>query len=160
MPKSKKINILFLLLSTLFIFNGCTSKANFSHTPTKQADFRKPLETLKQEYSDIEEYDRFFVSAEEAPRLEELEQMWGEPKKEVRWIEYGLGLGIMTACTVFLSHVCLISLVLQPMPGKDYIWEKGDYTITAQGGNNIYVKYEDRIYNWEWKVKDLNSGVK
>jgi hypothetical protein len=152
--------ILLLFLTIVLIFSGCASKANFSHTPVKQADFLKPIETLKQEYSDIEEYDRFFASPEEAARLEELEKMWGEPKKEVRWIEYGLGLGLITACTLFLYPICAISLVFQPMPREDYVWEKGDYTITAFSRNGIYVKYEDRIHNWEWKVKDLNSSVK
>ena len=146
---------LFVFISVVsLLFSGCSSKANFAHTPTKQADFTKPMETLKQEYSDIEEYDRIFASPKNAPKLAELEEKWGEPEKTTQWLGFGFSIGVLIACAVVVSPAMLTLYLLNPMPSEQYTWKKGNYTINAQGRKGAFVRYEETIGSWEWESNE------
>ena len=151
MLKLLNIKILLLFLSVSLIFNGCASKVNFAHTPVSQADFTKPMKTLKQEYSDIEEYDRIFASPQNTPELSELKSLWGEPEENTKWTEYILGNTLVVALAVVVNPIMLGVIVLNPLPRKEYVWHKGNYTIEIIERKGLLVGYDDRVNSWNWK---------
>ena len=152
--RKNKINILLLFLISSLIFSGCASKANFTNTPVKQIEFTKNIETLKQDYSDINKYNASFVLPQNTPKVEELEKMWGEPEKTKQWFEFGFFTGVVILMSAFGTPAFLAVYLFQPMPRENYVWKKGDYTISAEGANSIYVGYEKRMFQWEWKNED------
>ena len=150
----------FKLASSFLVFSflltsGCSTTQTFSHTPVNSQDFTKSLSTLKQEYSDIETFDRTFGSPASAPLKQSLEKLWGTPDKtEKDWLNYilGLGLGVGLTYAGFLTFPIVgVVILTAPTPRKNYIWQKGNYEITAKGRSDVFVKYEDRIHSWEWK---------
>lgn len=70
---------------------------------------------------------------------------------------YGLGTSAMVAAVIFINPVFLLVVAMQPIPSEEYIWEKGNYRISAVGRNDALVKYENRIINWEWEDKNISS---
>ena len=152
--------ILLLFLTIVLIFSGCASKANFSHTPVKQSDFLKPMETLKQEYSDISKYDTAFVFPQNTPKIEDLESIWGKSEKTKKWFEFGFFVGVVTITSIFVTPVFLVVYLFQPVPREDYIWKKENYIISVEGNNGLYVGYEKRMIQWEWKANDDNTEHK
>ena len=154
-----KINISILIVASI-IFNGCASKVNFVHTPTKSEDFYKPMSTLKQEYSDIEEYDRIFASPQNTPELSELKSLWGEPEVDTKWTEYFLSKTLVIALAVVVNPIMLGVIVLNPLPRKEYVWHKGNYNIEVVERKGLLVGYEERVEFWEWEINDTNSTKK
>lgn len=144
-------NIVLLLIILTLLLNGCASKVNFAHTPVKEKEFTRDMKSLQEEYSDINEYDRIFAGPQNAPTLKELTKKWGKPEVNTRWVEYGFGTSVLVACAIFINPLCLVGVALQPRPLETYVWEKGHYTINAVGVRGMLVKYEDRIYSWEWE---------
>jgi hypothetical protein len=144
------ILVLFLLLSS-----GCSTTQTFSHTPISNQDFTKSFSTLKQEYSDIEKFDRTFGSPASAPPKQSLEELWGPPNKTKKhWLNYlwGLGLGAgLTYAGLITAPLFGVVVLITPTPYKEYIWQKGNYEITVKGRSDIFVKYEDHIHSWKWK---------
>ena len=151
------LKTLFLVLAVVLTFNGCAPKANFIHTPVKKEDFRKPIDTLKQEYSDIEKFDEGVTFSFDAENLTQLKELWGEPEVEKDWLLFGLHVGVTIGFSVAFGPEYLAIYFLQPIPNETYTWKKGKYIITADGINNISVIYEDRIYHWKWKENDDNT---
>ena len=150
-------NIILLLTILMFFLNGCATKVNFAHTPVKDKDFIMKMESLRENYSDINEYDRIFAFPQNKPTLKELTKKWGEPKVNTKWLEYGFGTSILVACAIFINPICLVGLAIQPRPNKQYVWEKGNYTINAIGRRGMLVKYEDRIHSWEWEDNNTSN---
>ena len=156
----KRINLSLLIVLTSLILSGCATKAHFNNTPTSDSEFTKSLPTLEQEYSDIKEFDRLFASPEEAPKAQELKDLWGEPKTEKRWGLYSLGLAI-GAGIVAMGYwpLAVIAIAFNPTPPEKYAWEKGNYEITATGRNDAWVGYEKRIHSWEWEEAHKDKKI-
>ncbi|MBT5934056.1 hypothetical protein [Sulfurimonas sp.] len=146
--------ILLLVLAIVLTFNGCASKENFMHTPVNKEDFLKDMDTLKQEYSDIEKFDEGVTFSFDAENVDQLKEMWGEPEVKRRWLAFGFGVSVTIGLSFVFGPEYLVTYLLQPIPNETYIWKKGKYTITADGINNITVMYENRIYQWEWKKRE------
>ena len=147
--------ISFFLVFSFLLSSGCSTTQTFSHTPVNNQDFTKSLSTLKQEYSDIEKFDRTFGSPASAPTKQSLEKLWGTPDKTKKdWLSYAFGFGLgagLTYIGFFTVPLFGAITLLAPTPREDYIWQKGNYEITAIGRSDALVKYEDRIHSWEWK---------
>lgn len=142
---------LFLLFTLLFL--GCASKSDFNNTPIKNQEFNKDFKTLKNKYSDIEKYDRFFSSPVHSSPVKELTLIWGESKVEKNWLEYSL-YKLLDITLISIGYpIFAIDFILNPYPQKTYIWEKGKYEIKVEGRNDAFVSYEERIFSWEWEEK-------
>lgn len=138
------------------MLSGCSTTANFSHTPSDSSEFKKDISELKRNYSDIEEYDRMFASPETAPTKDDLEKLWGTPATRKNWgvfaLNFGLCVGLVSAG--YLTYPVMAAVYLMnPIPTEEYVWEKGNYQIVAQGRSDAFVRYEKRIHRWEWKEK-------
>ncbi len=145
---------LAFLVMCVFVMSGCSAKQGFSHTPTEEAEFYKPLGELKQNYSDIEEYDRILARPSSSPKKDDLQKKWGEPEVKKKWIRYLAEVGLCVGLAVggWISYPALGAIyLLAPTPQEEYVWKKGNYEITAQGRSDIFVGYEERIRSWEWK---------
>jgi hypothetical protein len=145
------------LLLPLWLLTGCATKAALDHTPMDEAAFHRDLPTLKQEYSDIERYNRWLSTPYDRPTTESLMTLWGEPTNtSSRWGLYSLNLlfGVGLVATGYLSlPVAGVVVLLAPYPIEEYRWEKGDYEITAEERDNLLTGYESRIHRWEWKQR-------
>jgi len=144
------------------ILTGCATRANFDHTPTDEKEFVKSISELKHSYSDIEKYDRFFSSTSDSPPLDELEKQWGKPLIQIKWWKYAFFLSAEIGLTVvglFSYPLLPVLFLFEPLPQEEYIWQKGNYEITAQSRKDIFVGYEKRIHNWDWMEKPNSERV-
>lgn len=145
-----------VLICSSLILNGCASTAHFNNTPVEESEFYKDLDYLRAKYSDIDEYDRTIASPKSAPTKNELDEMWGEPKTEKYWGAH-LFFSALAAWNVAMGYpLFLLVFVGTPTPSENYVWEKGDYSISATGRNDLMVGYEKRIHSWEWKKNDAS----
>ncbi|MFZ5522828.1 MAG: hypothetical protein ACOY9D_01925 [Pseudomonadota bacterium] len=139
----------------LLSIGGCATTAEFNSTPKNASEFTKEKSYLVSNYSDIVKYDRTFASPEDAPPVQKLEKIWGEPNKiEKRWGDFvlGFGLGVGLVSTGYLSYPLLaVVYIMNPYPQEKYVWNKGDYEVTAFGRSEVLTRYEKRIHSWKWK---------
>ena len=134
----------------------------FGHTPTDPAEFYKPLDELKRNYSDIGEYYRTVSWPTDAPQKDDLQALWGEPEVKKKWGSFlgTIGLCIGLTAVGWLSYPVLGAVVLlSPVPNEEYVWKKGNYEITANGRADVFVDYEKRIHNWKWKEVNKEEKV-
>lgn len=141
---------------------GCSTTANFSHTPTAPSEFTKNISELKQNYSDIAEYERRFAFPQPSAKEEELENLWGKPAVKKYWGSYALNAGALIAMVPlgYATYPIIgIFYFLQPMPREEYVWEKGNYRVVAYGNRNAFNGYEKRIHHWEWQERTSNEDI-
>ena len=143
------------ILISLLAMGGCATTAEFNNTPKEASEFSKEKSYLESHYSDIDKYDRTFAPPTDAPPIHKLEEMWGEPnKKEKRWGEFifSIGVGIGMVAAGYVSYpVLAVFYVMVPYPQEKYIWNKGNYEVTAFGRSDIFTRYEERMHRWKWK---------
>lgn len=95
--------------------------------------------------------------------MKELEKKWGTPKeKHTGWVLFLLDL-VAEFAIVASGYLTLPAAagmnVLQPLPQEKYVWEKGNYKITAYGVRNAMTRYEKRIRSWDWQEKTQEGTV-
>ncbi len=138
-----------------FVLGGCASTANFNNTPNEASAFTKSRAELERDYSDIKKYDRGFASPSDSPSAEELVKLWGEPSAKRRyWGGYALGVGLSLAVVAagYATYpVMAVAYLISPTPAEEYIWQKGNYEISAVSHSGAIVRYEQRISRWKWK---------
>jgi len=147
-----------LLLIPLVTLTACTATRGFTDTPVDDAEFSKEYRQLKEEYADIENYERWFASPASSPHISDLVEIWGEPDTtRKRWFSYLLVVGGLYALSTlddYPKSFIPIVFALQPVPREKYTWEKAKHKITVYGRNDLYVKYDKRMFSWKWKHKD------
>lgn len=138
---------------------ACATTSRFDSTPTEEVDFLKDRPYLMSRYADINKYDRFFAGPEEAPPVEDIEKLWGQPSSmEKRWVQYTLSIGLAAVAVSVGYPVAASVFFLAPHPQENYVWNKGNYQITAYGRRDLLTRYERRIHNWKWiKLKDAED---
>jgi len=142
----------------LGLASGCASIAHFDNTPTGAEEFLKDKSYLETHYTDIPKYDRVFASARNSPTLSELKDKWGEPNEQHKqWAGYAVGvmgeIGLVVSGYLAVPYAAAVNVML-PFPQETYVWEKGNYTITAFGVRGAMSRYEKRIHSWNWQEKN------
>lgn len=151
------------MLISLLTMGGCATTAEFNSTPKETSEFSKEKSYLESRYADIDKYDRTFASPADAPPVQKLGEIWGEPdRKEKRWGEFifSFGIGVGFVATGYLSYPLLaVFFIMDPYPQENYVWSKGDCEVTAFGRSEIFTRYEKRIHKWKWRKVESKKDL-
>lgn len=144
---------------------GCATTLPFEKLPQSLDAFQKTPEQIRQEYPEIQEYEKFrgvfFVNT---PYVKELTVRWGEPQKIRKNWDYFSETGILLAgglaINLFSPTAALIAagigVTINPFPSEHYFWIKGNYCIEAAIDGSIVGQYKKRVVRWKWH--DILSG--
>lgn len=148
------MKLLFLVILSSIVFTGCASKRNFAELPEATEDFRLPARSLEQKYPEINSYKAGNSKFGWCTPVKQLEQKWGVPDEiNTVWVQVpALALPIF-----FLDGITTGGLVgavmvytMTPKQPEHYIWKKGNYSIDAFVGVNIFCDYEKHVLYWDW----------
>lgn len=141
-------NIIYIPL--LLMLTSCITHKGFSKLPSEQ-EFVESKSYLKQKYQDIVLYEESFRGfTTNFPMEKDLVKHMGKPDKIVNdWSEPVVNVGVLAALSAD-PVVWGIVFVLRPVPSKKYIYQKGNYCITAHVNYDASVGYDDYMTHWEW----------
>lgn len=152
-----KIELLFIALVVAVIFSGCASTNSFNKIPTEVSSFQLPKEQLKQQYPDIQEYEKNFRGLNaNTPLVQELIDAWGEPDKKKIRISYPLAIGgaLLGSAVLFGPVPALVGgaavIVIRPYAPEYYYWRKENYCIEAYIDKTFDQGYKKRVLSWKW----------
>jgi len=145
--------IILIILSSL-VFTGCASKRNFAELPKDAADFKLPAKSLEQKYPEINLYKKGSFKLGRCSPVEQLEEKWGKPDEvNTVWMQVPL----LVLPIIFIDGVTTGGLIgtamvygMAPKQPQHYIWKKGNYSIDAYVGVDIFCDYEKVVRYWDW----------
>ena len=160
-------NIARILSITALAAAGCAS-VPLGPLPQKDADFKLPTSELVQLFPAVPNlHSDIGKRVDRTLTLTNLLDLWGEPvSQRIYWegeiSKYAIfgGLGATSLNTFspqMLGYSLAVPAILSPRPMRQYVWEKGEYQITATFGRLLFQR-EPKLLSWEWARRDSRSN--
>lgn len=148
------MKLLFVVVVSLLVFNGCAAKRDFAQLPHEDADFKLPVKALEEKFTEINLYKKGNFKFGWCTSVEQLEEKWGTPDEvNTVWVQVPLlvaPIAFIDGITTGGVIVAGVVYTMTPKQPQHYIWKKGNYSIDAYVVTDIFCGYEKHVMYWDW----------